>query len=377
MKILILHSGVELYGSDRSLIQNIETIKKNTNAHITVILHKPGPLADALLGVVDHIEFKNYGVLSRTDVSKRPIRSLWEVIKGAYYLSGRVKAVDVVYVNTLTVFSAYILFPLLFRQKKIINVREIARGTQRFVFSILLKFSRAKIVFNSFITRDSYLFLPKERIEVLYNFVTPPEGKTVVSKKTVSEQYENILILGRIYPLKGQDFALKAIKELKEQGVEFKLRIVGGMAPGREDYLALIEKYIRDNSLSSLVTLNEFQDDVSKLYEWADIILVPSVYPESFGRTVIEGMALGKIVVASDHGGPSELINHGENGLLFEPNSISALMDCLKTVESDPKKASVISKGARLHYRKNFTEDKFQSKLINILDLGTKIKNER
>lgn len=376
-KILVLHSGVELYGSDRSLLQNLETIKKQSNAHVTVVLHKDGPLADYLYKVVDKVEFENFGVLSRDDVSKSPVKSFWQVLKGAYRLNRRVRGVDLVYINTLTVFSSYILFPFLFRKQKVVNIREIASGFQRIFFSILLRASRAKLIFNSCVTRDSYLFLPKARSEVLYNFIDVSVEKSVPVYQSSNGTLRNILILGRVYPLKGQELALKALEQLKGLGIEFELRIVGGPAPGREDYMTLIESYIKNHSLSHIVTVSGFQNDVSELYEWADIILVPSVYPESFGRTVIEGMALGKIVIASNHGGPSELIEHGGNGLLFEPGSISSLVECLRDIKGDTEKFLAISKNAEQHYRDFFTEDRFQSKLMNILGLDNGNRSDR
>jgi len=367
--ILVLHSGVELYGSDRSILQIIEVIKDNPNVYTTVVLHRQGKLGEYIESLNVNVTYENYGVLSRHDVKKSPFRSFIKVLSGAVKLWKNVKSYDVVYVNTITVYSTYILFPFLFKKQKIINIREIATGMNRYVFSALLRLTNAMLIFNSNTTRNSYLYIRGQYTDVLYNYIDKSNLESDVTYESKNKIPYNILILGRIYPLKGQLLALKAIKKLKDKNVSFFTRIVGGTAPGREKYLIELVAYIKENSLSDCVELFEFQDDVSELYKWADIVLVPSIYPESFGRTVIEGMALSKIVVASDHGGPSELIENGKTGLLFKPNSIQDLVNCLTSVRNDTNKMQSISTQSRIFYEKTFTKEKFEQHVMKILGL--------
>ena len=56
-------------------------------------------------------------------------------------------------------------------------------------------------------------------------------------------------------------------------------------------------------------------------YNWADAVIVPSVLPEPFGLVAIEAMSLGKLVIAANHGGLSEIIEDNVSGLLFEPDN--------------------------------------------------------
>lgn len=373
--ILVLHSGVELYGSDRSILQIIDVIKNKSNVHITVALHRQGKLGEYLKSLNVNVIYENYGVLSRHDVKKSPFKSFIKVLHGAVKLWKVVKSYDVVYVNTITVYSVYILFPFLLKKQKIINIREIATGMHRYVFSVLLRFTNAMLIFNSHATRNSYLYIRDQRTDVLYNYIDKSSLESDVTYESKSKIPQNILILGRIYPLKGQLLALNAIKELKDQNVSFCVRIVGGTAPGREHYLLQLTAYIEEHSLSDCVEIFEFQDDVSDFYKWADIVLVPSIFPESFGRTVIEGMALSKIVVASDHGGPSELIENGKTGLLFKPNSIQDLVNCLISVKNDTKKMQLISTQSRLYFEKTFAREQFEQHVMKILGLVDLEKN--
>ena len=61
-----------------------------------------------------------------------------------------------------------------------------------------------------------------------------------------------------------------------------------------------------------------------------DVIVMPSIDPEPFGRIIIEAQSLGKIVVGFDHGGISETIINGETGFLAEPKNIDSLSEKLQ-----------------------------------------------
>ena len=61
-----------------------------------------------------------------------------------------------------------------------------------------------------------------------------------------------------------------------------------------------------------------------------DVIVMPSIEPEPFGRLIVEAQSLGKIVVGFDHGGVSETIINGETGFLAEPKNIDSLSENLQ-----------------------------------------------
>jgi len=65
--------------------------------------------------------------------------------------------------------------------------------------------------------------------------------------------------------------------------------------------------------------------DMPAAYDWADIVLAPSLRPEPFGRTVVEAGAMAKPVIAADHGGAQETMIPGETGVLTAPGDAKAL----------------------------------------------------
>lgn len=77
------------------------------------------------------------------------------------------------------------------------------------------------------------------------------------------------------------------------------------------------------------------------------IVVVPSVWQEAFGLSVIEGMASGKTVIASKIGGIPEIIKDGEDGLLFRPGDVDALTEKILAVADDPVLRETIGAAAR------------------------------
>jgi glycosyltransferase involved in cell wall biosynthesis len=81
-----------------------------------------------------------------------------------------------------------------------------------------------------------------------------------------------------------------------------------------------------------VVTIVDFQKDLWKFYDCIDILLVPTIDPESFGLVAVEGMLSKKPVIASNNGGLKEIVVHNTTGLLFEPNDSFELKKAIETL---------------------------------------------
>ncbi|MCX7716614.1 MAG: glycosyltransferase [Endomicrobia bacterium] len=90
-----------------------------------------------------------------------------------------------------------------------------------------------------------------------------------------------------------------------------------------------------------------FVENVYDYMNLCDIIVNPSIEPEPFGRTIIEGMALGKVVVATNMGGAKEIIQHMKDGILVEPNDVESLRKFLEILLLDNKLYDEISYNAK------------------------------
>jgi D-inositol-3-phosphate glycosyltransferase len=154
-----------------------------------------------------------------------------------------------------------------------------------------------------------------------------------------------ILFAGRIEPLKGIDTLLRAIGILRERRPELSPRrltvpIIGG-DPSDEgvrsnDEMARLQALRTELGLSDLITFlgAQDQDSLNFYFSAADCLVMPSHY-ESFGMVALEAMACGAPVIASDVGGLTQLVRHGETGLRVPPRDPDALAEAIEYLLSD------------------------------------------
>ena len=106
--------------------------------------------------------------------------------------------------------------------------------------------------------------------------------------------------------------------------------ILIGAADGNTKFQKRIINIINKYNLGSKVKLTSSTTDIQAAFMLGDVIVMPSIDPEPFGRIIIEAQSLGKIVVGFDHGGISETIINGETGFLAEPKNIDSLSEKLQ-----------------------------------------------
>ena len=138
-------------------------------------------------------------------------------------------------------------------------------------------------------------------------------------KKTKSEEY--LLYLGRIEKLKGVGILLKALKIVLKKSPHLKILFIGNSNLYDQNRLEKLSFKIKKN----LIFLGDLEhSQVASYLKGAKLIILPSLR-ENCPYTMLESLALGKIVVASDCSGFREVIKDGENGFLFEVGSYRQL----------------------------------------------------
>ena len=143
-----------------------------------------------------------------------------------------------------------------------------------------------------------------------------------------------LFLPARLTAWKGQRFALKALALLSaEERAELVLVMVGD-AQGRQQYVREIEQDIAALDLIECTRLAGHCTDMPAALLAADIVLAPSMKPEAFGRTAAEAAAMGRPVIAADHGGAKETVIEGETGTRFEPGNSTALAAAIRSLVS-------------------------------------------
>jgi len=178
---------------------------------------------------------------------------------------------------------------------------------------------------------------------------------------------KRLLYAGRLHPTKGVDIAIKALTALNgplETG--FTLDLIGTGPPDYvEELKALARALDLHNSLRFVGPV--VWEELLNRYEEYDMLLFPSVGVEAFGLTVIEAMARGVPVIASDRGGPKDIITHMVDGLLVEPENPEAFADGIRLLSDRPELRHDMAERAVRKVKDMFTLEENVNRVEQIL----------
>jgi len=113
---------------------------------------------------------------------------------------------------------------------------------------------------------------------------------------------------GRGTRLKGHADAIELIADLAQRDIDARLLLLGADEPGREAYIEELRALVRQRGLDDKVVISPQRGDVRDIYAMSALVLQLSNRPESFGRTVVEALALCRPVMGYAHGGVGELL---------------------------------------------------------------------
>ena len=132
-------------------------------------------------------------------------------------------------------------------------------------------------------------------------------------------------LVGRLEPWKGHEVFLRAIAQLRQQVPRARGVVIGDPVPHEPDYPSRLSALRDELGLSEAVVFSQFRMDLSRVMSALDVLVLASVEPEPFGRVLIEAMAAGKPVVATDAGAAREIIEDGVQGFLVPCGDAQAL----------------------------------------------------
>lgn len=185
------------------------------------------------------------------------------------------------------------------------------------------------------------LSMPAEKFAVIPNMVDVARFSPYKKSLYLHERYsisKNKLLLGvvgRLDQKKGQYEAIAALDLLKQYGDQIHLFIIGENTLNEPETDKQLRDLVVEKDLQNFVTFTGHINEVETAMASLDILLVPSS-AETFGRTIIEGMASGVPVIATRAGGVPDIITHGQTGFLVEPGSIQDLADAIEKLMKSP-----------------------------------------
>jgi len=172
--------------------------------------------------------------------------------------------------------------------------------------------------------------------------------------------------MGRIEPRKGLDLCIQAAGRVVAQHQDFMVDVYG---EADETYLRQCKKQIQRLHLENHFRFKAKTLTPLQILAQYDVLIMPTLAREAFGRVIIEAMACSMIVLAPDAFGPKEIINSESDGFLFTRASaaeLSALI--LKIYDTDIEVLEQIRSNARLKVEQYYEINLVKAKIENILN---------
>lgn len=275
-----------------------------------------------------------FGIKYFANPFRHPIRALCNPVSAMAKIHEIITRdnIDVVCIGLFGLESVFILIAGYFLKFRLVTyihgaeLRKHARHSllMRLIFKICLKRSGAIIAVSDKLREEAVRFAPfaGEKISVIHNGV---DREKILAQKEFKRSRGYILYVGRLHPVKGADILVKAFIIVSKKVGDLDLLIVGVdyESHGMEDRL---RELIAQNGLRERVVFMGIQEreSVFSLIKGCEFMVLPSL-AEGCPIVVLEALASGKFTIGSRAKGISEIIEDGENGILFASGDIEEL----------------------------------------------------
>jgi len=206
--------------------------------------------------------------------------------------------------------------------------------------------------------------VPSERVTVIGEWAADAffeisqclEHRAAVRREfSIPLEHPVVSVIGMVRDDKAQDVLIRTVNALRRRGRPISALIVGSAPCGQEAYEHLLHDLTRDLELVDHVIFTGYRDDVPRLAQASDALVVTSLM-EAQSRAVPQAFASAVPVVASRVGGVSELVTPGETGWLVEAGDIAGYADALAAIFDGPEEAKRVTGRARLYAERHLTQ---------------------
>lgn len=192
----------------------------------------------------------------------------------------------------------------------------------------------------------------------LETFAPGSDRAAVRSKRGIPAGPPVLGVIGRFDPKKGQLFTVRAFTRIRKHVPDALLVMVGDATQNEgNEYMDAVRSEIAAHGLKDVVLIRPFTPDVAEYYQCFDVFALPS-QKETAGTVLKEAMACGLPVIATDAGGPPEIVHHGKAGILYTPGDTDAFVREAVRLLRDPHERSAWGQKAREHAVRTFSRER-------------------
>ncbi len=187
-------------------------------------------------------------------------------------------------------------------------------------------------------------------------------------RKRDKEATCTIAIVGRITPLKGHLYFIKAMAKVVRTVPYAKIWIIGDVPPKKESYKRELEVLVRRLGLSKNVEFLGVRKDVPELLAQCDVLVLSTITQEAFGRVILEAQALGVPVVATKVGGVVDIIEDGKTGILVMPKDTEQMGSEVLRLLKDKSLVEGMVVAAKKKLVTNYTLERMAERTLEVYE---------
>jgi glycosyltransferase involved in cell wall biosynthesis len=382
VRVLYVNHTAEISGGERSLLTLLAALPEGLEARVAT---PPGPLQEAVTGLgIPTAAITGTAGSLRLHPLHTP-RALAEISHAAWQVHRAACRPRAALAHANSIRAGLVLaLARLHGVATVVHVRDclppgrVTTATMRLIAATATTF-----VANSRYTADWVrATVPGAPLEIVHNPVDlkrfdPEHIDRARARASLGEAGERDLMLGvvgQLSPWKGQDTAIEALALLRQEGVDAHLVLVGSAKFvaratrfDNKSYVARLHQLVNELGLRDRVSWLGEREDVPELMRALDVLLLPS-WEEPFGRSLIEAMALGVPVIATEVGGPPEIVSDGSEGYLVPPHDARAWAGAIRRFADNPEHGLEMGRAGRRRVEQAFTVEQHVAAMLAVYD---------
>lgn len=378
MNILVLHVVSDMYGSSKVLLQAVTALKARGHK-VCVVVSEKGPLTDALelegidtkiirLGILRRRYLNVLGLVNRAGVLTRALFALKKLCKQ--------NQIDIIYTNTAPVIIGGILskFTGIKNVWHLHEILEPASFMHRF-FGWMINATAQKVivvsdaVYNNWAGRIGASKMVKVyngfEASGVYDSANDNASATLHEQLNLNNNTVLVGMVGRVNLIKGQFYFIQIAAAAKAAGLNCHFVMIGDAYKGYEYLYPQLESQITTLGLQNSITNLYYQPNAAALIQQLDIFVLPSIKPDSFPVVILEAMAAGKPVIATNQGGAQEQIDNCVSGFLVPINDATIAAQKLGVLVSNPDMRTRMGQAGAKKLQEQFSLATFNKNIVD------------
>jgi len=352
IKILYLDASRGMYGASRVLLTLLEGIDRHKYSPYVLLANDltseeirfPGelkriniPYGEEELAVLRRSKYLNpRGIIWICKALMQSVPKLVNFIKR--------NDIQIVHSNTCTILTGIIASSFT-GTPHVCTVHEVLRWEGLILSPFIFLFSRYVTAVSEASANSLRRYFPSKesKLIVIKNGIDPSAFRNIDLQKVSALKEEwrigpdeyLVGMIGRIGGWKGENLFVEMAKIIVKEMDNVKFAIVGGVFDGRNYYYDNLRNKIKKEGLENKILVTGLRTDIPIVLSNFDVFVLPSIKPESFPTVILEAMAAAKPVVATNHGGPKEMVHDSKSGFLVDYLSPHEMADRVMLLLND------------------------------------------